>query len=323
MNCHLCLNSTSNVLLSCSFRIIIQSAPPFLVVHTNAAYSRLTGMDSHTVVAQPISSLLSIMDQVETSATACLNDVHHEHSSAGNLQSNELVAAEVAGRARAESSEPDAIRIGLDRLVVSCGFGRLHRVQVVAKPDQMVGRDVTITKEAAPAGGTTLSAYHDTSLASSFDKSTNQVSCQISIAPVVSASSAMDKSTVLDSMDSETHKSKRRKHHGLEQEPHRLHDEGREVYVHHRRHPHRQLVTHYVIQLEELGGKLSKHESLDSLSSSSASVEARLVGLTKAELESQHVAANIPLAHAEPDVPDDEEYEDESTATIQPVAAIG
>jgi hypothetical protein len=327
MKCALCLNSKSNVLLFCSFRIIIQSAPPFLVVHTNAAYSRLTGMDSHTVVAQPISSLLSIMDQVETSATACLNDVHHEHFSVRDAaqipQSSELVAAEVAGRARAQASEPDAIKIGLDRLVVSCGFGRLHRVQVVAKPDQMVGRNVTITKEAAPAGGTTLSAYHDTTLASSFDRSTNQVSCQISIAPVVSASSAMDKSTILDSMDSETHKSKRRKHHGLEQEPHRLHDEGREVYVHHRRHPHRQLVTHYVLQLEELGGKLGKHESLDSLSSSSASVEARLVGLTKAELENQRVAANIPLAHAEPDIPDDEEYEDESIVTIKPVTAIG
>jgi hypothetical protein len=334
MSCHLCLNSASNVLLFCSFRIIIQSAPPFLVVHTNAAYSRLTGMDSHAILAQPISSLLSIMDQVETSATAYLNDVHHEHSSvedaAGNRQSRELVAAEVAGRARAEASEPDAIKMGLDRLVVSCGFGRLHRVQVVAKPHQMVGRNVTIIKQAAPSGGTTLpvcnggeAGSNDTKLASSFDKSANQVSCQISIAPVVSASSAMDKSTVLDSMDSELHKSKRRKHHGLEQEPRRLHGAGKEMYVHHRRHPHRQLVTHYVLQLEELGGKPSEHESLDSLSSNSASVEARLVGLTKAELENQRVAANIPPAHEEPDIPDDEEDEVESIGTIKPVAAIG
>jgi hypothetical protein len=317
-------------LLFCSFRIIIQAAPPFLVVHTNAAYSRLTGMDSHTVVGKPITSLLSIMDQVETSATAYSNDVHHEHSSvvddaAGNPQSSELVAAAVAGRARAEASEPDAIRIGLDRLVVSCGFGRLHRVQVAAKPHQMVGRNVTIIKDAAPSGGTTLSACNggeagsnDTSLA------TNQVSCQISIAPVVSASSAMDTSTVLDSMDSEMHKSKRRKHHGLEQEPHRMNDEGKEVYVHHhRRHPHRQLVTHYVLQLEELDGKPNKNESLDSLSSNSASVEARLVGLTKAELDNQRLAANVPPAHEEPDILDDEEDEGESIGTIKPVAAIG
>lgn len=41
-------------------RIVIQAGPPFLVVHTNAAYSRLSGIDSHTVVGKTISSLLSM-----------------------------------------------------------------------------------------------------------------------------------------------------------------------------------------------------------------------------------------------------------------------
>jgi hypothetical protein len=288
-------------------------------------------MDSHTVVSKPISSLLSVMDQVETSATAYSNEVHQdEHASAndaaGNPQSIELVAAAVAGRARAEASEPDTIKIGLDRLVVSSGFGRLHRVQVVRKLHQMVGRNVTIIKDAAPSGGTALggeAGSTDTSLTSSFEGSANQVTCQISIAPVVSASSAMDASTVLDSMNSEMHKSKRRKHHpGLEQVP-----EGKEVYAHHRRHPHRQLVTHYVLQLVE--GESGKHESLGSLSSNSTSVEARLLGLTKAELDNQRLAANIPPAHEEPDIPDEDEDEDgdgdedESIRTIKPVATIG
>jgi hypothetical protein len=318
------------VLLFCSFSIIIQAAPPFIVVHTNAAYSRLTGMDSHTVVGKPIASLLSTMDQVETSAAAYSNDVQHEHSSiddaTGNPHSSEHVAAAVmAGRARAEASDPDAIKIGLDRLVVSCGFGRLHRVQVNAKPHQMVGRNVTIIKDAAPSGGPTLSACNGGEAGSNEAYlESNQVSCQISIAPIVSASSPMDTSTVLDSMDSEMHKSKRRKHHGLEQEPHRVNDEGKDVYVHHhRRHPHRQRVTHYVIQLEELDGKSHKTEGLDSLSSNSASVEARLVGLTRAELDNQRLTANVPPAHEEPDALDDEEDEGESIGTIKPVAAIG
>lgn len=274
------------------------------------------------------------MNQVGTSATAHSNDVQHEHSSiddaAGNAQSSELGAAAEAGRARAEASEPDAIKIGLDRLVLSCGFGRLHRVQALTKTHQMVGRNVAIIKDATPLGGTALSTRNGgdagsngTSSANSFDRSTNQVLCQISIAPVVSASSPMDTSTVLDSMDSEMHKSKRRKHHGLEQEHHRLNDKGNEVYVHHRRHPHRQLVTHYVLQLEELDGKPSKNESLDSLSSNSVSVEARLVGLTRAELENQSLAANLPPAHEEPDIPDDVEDEGESIGPIKPVAAIG
>jgi hypothetical protein len=256
-------------------------------------------MDSHTVVGQPISSLLFIMDQVETS-----NDVHQdEHSSiddnAGDPQSSELVAAAAAGRARAEASKQDTIKIGLDRLVVSSGFGRLHRVQVVAKPHQMVGRDVTVIKDAAPSGGIARSACNggeagsnDTSL--SFAGNTNQVACQISIAPVVSASSAMDTSI-----------------------------EGKkEVYVHHRRHLHRQLVTHYVLQLGELEGKPGKHE--DSLSSNSTSVEARLIGLTKAELENQRLAANIPPAHEEPDILDEDEDESiGTTGTRIAVNAIG
>jgi hypothetical protein len=246
------------------------------------------------------------MDQVETSAIANSNDVHQdEHSStnnaAGDPQSSELVAAAAAGRARAEASKQDTIKIGLDRLVVSSGFGRLHRVQVVAKPHQMVGRNVTVIKDAAPLGGIALSARNggeagnnDTNLLSG---NTHQVACQISIAPVVSASSAMDTSI-----------------------------EGKEVYVHHRRHLHRQLVTHYVLQLGDLEGKPSKEESLESLSSKSTSVEARLIGLTKAGLENQRLAANVPPAHEEPDVLDEDEDEDESTGTTgtrKPVTAIG
>jgi hypothetical protein len=290
-----------------SFRIIIQAAPPFLVVHTNAAYSRLTGMDSHTVVGKPISSLLSIMDQVETSTIACSTEVHQdEHSCSIDdaAENTQLVAAAAAGRARAEASLQDTVKIGLHRLVVSSGFGRLHKVQVAAKPHQMVGRNVTIIKDAtaAPSGGTVLSTCggeagsNNTTLPSSFDERTDQVACQISIAPVVSASSVMDAST-----------------------------EGKkEVYVHHRRHLHRQLVTHYVLQLEELEGKSVKND--DSLSSNSTSVEARLLGLTKAELQNQCLAANVPPAHEQPDILDEEEDGNESTGTTgtrKPVTAIG
>ena len=45
------------------FRIVIKSVPPFLVVHTNAAYCRLSGIDSHAAVGKPISNLLSLPDQ--------------------------------------------------------------------------------------------------------------------------------------------------------------------------------------------------------------------------------------------------------------------
>jgi hypothetical protein len=259
------------------------------------------------------------MDQVEASAYSI--DVHQDENSSndsGNPQATDLKAAVAAGRARAVASQQDTLKIGLDRLVASSGFGRVHRVQVVAKPHQMVGHNVTITKDAPPSGTTAISAFRNRG-EGSFDASNHMVPCQISIAPVVAASHShsVDTAAVSD-MES----AKRRKHHpGLEQEAHRRNNEGKEVTTHHRRHPHRQLVTHYVLQLESLEGKAGKHESLGSLSSSSTSVEARLVGLTKAELDRQRLAANIPLAHEEPEIPDEDEGElEEST---EPVAAIG
>lgn len=39
----------------------MQASPPFLVVHTNAAYSRLTGIDSHAVVGKSITCLISLL----------------------------------------------------------------------------------------------------------------------------------------------------------------------------------------------------------------------------------------------------------------------
>ena len=44
------------------FRMVVQSAPPFLVVHVNAQYSGLTGIDSHHAIGKPIHVFLSIPD---------------------------------------------------------------------------------------------------------------------------------------------------------------------------------------------------------------------------------------------------------------------
>jgi hypothetical protein len=277
--------TTSNFALPC-FRIIIQANPPFLVVYANAAFTHLTGVHSHEVVGNRIESILSIPEPESPAASV---DIPQDNDSVPPQSSEDLVAAR---------AEQHTYEVGLERLVVACGFGRLHEVLVAAKSHQMVGRNVTIIKEAPsnvtvalPVGSSPGGGSNDVLLACDDTRASSSIPCRIAVAPVVSASTTRDTASV--------HRS----------------NQGKEVTVHHRRHPHRQLVTHYVIQMLTNDGN---SDNLDSLSSHSTSIEARLLGVTKAELEGQRLAAQGLNYESEMQV----ENEDGSTETKVPVAAI-
>lgn len=280
-------------------------------MHTNAAYSRLTGLDSHLVVGKGIATLLSVPAQESEPSPQDEQESVQQDGNPSNA--NDLVAAAAAGRARAQGSKPNTPDVSLSRVIVSCGNGHVNPVLVASKPHQMVGRNVSIVKEAgntSPAAGTRdEGASNGTSLTSHDDG--RFLSCRMSIAPVTAASSSnsyMDIAAVTDK-DGDMQQGKRQKHDCLSQDAGHRGQEGREVSVHHRRHLHRPRVTHYVIQVQLQDGKPGKHESLDSLSSNSTSVEARLHGLSKAELEAQRLAVQVPLAHEEPQVRAGEEEE--------------
>ena len=110
------------------------------------------------------------------------------------------------------------------------------------------------------------------------------------MSPVVSSPEAF---AVVTDKDPESHhyKPKRRKHHSTDipssslqhhQQPRRnfLH---REISLHRKRH----LITHYVIQLEPLEGGSRKLGSHESQSSTSTTIEAEVLGMTKSELRHQ------------------------------------
>lgn len=100
------------------YRIVIQAAPPFLVVHANAAFTRLTGVDSHEVNGRSISNLFTIPPP----------NVNRQNNNEGAVRTHEAAAA--AGRARAHD---ESVGMNVERLVVAHGFDGYHVISVAAK----------------------------------------------------------------------------------------------------------------------------------------------------------------------------------------------
>jgi hypothetical protein len=153
------------------------------------------------------------------------------------------------------------------------------------------------------------------------------------VSPVVGSPEAFAVVTDKD-QESHHHKSKRRKHHQgdspdqmsphHQQQPRRnfLH---REISIHRKRH----LITHYVIQLEPLEGGSRKLNSLASQSSTSTTVEAQMLGVTKSELRVQRGRGVAePAAQMAGNEPPQEESDDgvmdsESSNPHEAVTAVG
>mmetsp|Transcript_52357 Transcript_52357/g.126675 ORF Transcript_52357/g.126675 Transcript_52357/m.126675 type:complete len:1127 (+) Transcript_52357:212-3592(+) len=305
-------------------RLVAKAEPPFLVVYTNAAYSRLSGIDSHSAVGKPISTLLSILDQYELSQLDVENDLSASQESPSkrlakdpenrdrDVSSNvgddreHYVAAAAAGRAAALAAPTgDASSIGIDTLVVNSGFGRLNLVTVRSKMHHMVGRNIKVLKSTAPVKknpGREEGSNDGSSITSNFDGPLHSVACTMCVSPVVSSPEAYHVVTDKDQSshhhknkrsekdhDSHQHKNKRRKHHHhphfeTSQHvhlPHRHPHMMKEIAIHHRP----QLVSHYVIELEPYDKDRANAGMMES--STSASFEARKLGLSKTELAHQ------------------------------------
>ena len=317
-------------------RLVVKSQPPFLLVYTNAAYSRLSGIDSHNAVGKPINTLISLPDDAQLSrldldtreresriesATHAAQAVQEGKSDTQveNASQNH-VAAEAAGRARAAAtSRENSKEIGLEALIGASGFGRLHMINVRApKTTSLVGRNVKVVKTDMP-----LKSNQDegsnagSSITSSSDRPQNYVPCTMSISPVVSMpeglSSAVvtdreksdehqshkDRRTEVDHTESHHHTAKRRKH-----QHHQHHEEAVQQHPFRESHPvkelaKRHLITHYVIQLEAFDGSSKKLGTMESQSSASTAFEAQMHGMTKAQVRRQRMKTSKRNSDAE------------------------
>jgi hypothetical protein len=365
--------------------MVIQAGPPFLVVHTNAAYTRLTGIDAHAAVGKPVSALLSVLGPERLSSamnpdeatraerapgTETVNDngstrgaeaprqnemgamevetITSANSNNGQRQSQSHAEAAEAGRARAaQASQSDQVNINLERLVAACGFGKYHVLHARSRPHQMLGRNVTFVNKCAAVGLPPSSKANvmrkqddssDTSLTTNFEGSYDSLKCRSSISPIISDS--VDSAVITDNnQEPHSHKSKRRKHHH-----HSTADQqanaaaARSISHHHRRTSagkdpatpkrYQQYITHYAIQLEIFD---DSKELNGGASSSSTSIEANLLGLTKAEVRQQREAAQAAgqqgTSQEESEQArqqdDDDEMASETTEATAPVTAVG
>ena len=199
----------------------------------------------------------------------------------------------------------------------------------------MVGKNVVFKAGAteAPPKPKLSQEEGSNSTLTSYEVIAHAMDCVMSVSPVVSAPEAVDSfmSPEYAQKAEETahHKNKRRKgHHGEFAD---RHFSGKEGHNSNSRRPFHHLVTHYVIELHQVQDS-DRHE--ESISSHLSSVEARLQGLSKEELQRQQRSSMVapPAAHeSEPllaDVEegrhdDDEASETESAQAKEPVTAIG
>ena len=334
------------------FRIVIKSVPPFLVVHTNAAYCRLSGIDSHAAVGKPISNLLSLPDKqmlveaesnhdtssfVNSKIAGYDEERPKNQSATGQDPSLNHIAAEAAGRARAAASTEDYYEMNLERLVSASGFGKCHLVNAIAKPHQLLGRNVAVSKPPSVAkkqsreeGGS-----NGSSISSSYEGLYHYLPSNMSVAPVVSSPEAFNVTVIADkNQDNSHHKVKRRKHHyhsDSNQQTMIGNHQNRRIYVmreasNNRKRP---LITHYVIQLESHDGTLQKFGGLGSQSSMSTTAEAKNDDIGKADFtktKSRRSEKNAPSESANRGTGNDEAVvtmESKPTELRESTKAIG
>lgn len=287
-------------------KFVVKSSPSLIVIYTNAAYSRLSGIDSHSAVGNPITSFLSLpsqqasqLDDQKEGLSAnnsivkanqaenfnAMNDQNHTTTDSKNH-----LPTEAAGRAQAGASCDDSIADDLEKLIVASGYGKLIKINVRCKPHKMLGRNVKVFKSMLPMKRSQEEGSKGGSIASSYDGTYNFVGCTMSISPVVSSPEIYMNTTMTSKEkkveghhnkmkrnekehDSHQQKSKRRKHHTMTE------------IMHNRK---RQVISHYAIQLEPHQWDLTKSDAeRGSHSSLSTDIEARMLGLTKAEVRQQ------------------------------------
>lgn len=304
-----------------------QSSPPFIVIHANAAYVRLTGIDSHVVVGKAISEVLII----KMNAAERLEDPQQQQQQQQSEEQQRNLyhggGTDINNPNHRGARNRGRNEIGLERLVASSGFGQYHDVQVTTKNHQMIGRNVTVVTEGqatnTPMTASRRGSGEGTNGSIAFDENVACVQCRASIAPIISASSSMD----YPSGSQKEKDAKRQKH---------LHYNVPDQLTH-RRYLPLQLVTHYVIQLQPLDEDCDEPDSAESLSSnpgSTESVEAHLLGLTKDELHRQRAVTGLEsdqINQHNPLPAEDSQQETiredistaESSTTRKPVVAVG
>lgn len=282
----------------------MQSQPPFLVVHTNAAYSRLTGIDSHRVVGKPVRELLSVgesLNQVEPGA----GPVTDERDGQDNTSS-------VSGSSN-DGTDRKRKFLRLERLIASSGLGRKHILHVHGSSHHLIGTNVTIYHGGAIVNGSVGRNKDQMEIGADDPRPT--IRCSTSIAPIVSTEIADESEFAYDAQKLK----RRRRIPEQDTTPDRNAPESPLRKQHHLHGSTR--ITHFVIQLCAADDKPPEAEN--SLSSGSTSVQARLLGLSKENFHAQRMVVNQENPSKEVDEETIENRSESTDHSKEPLTAIG
>lgn len=315
-----------------TYRLLVQALPPFLAVHANAAFTQLTGINSHIVIGQPVASIIAIAEglppnkESDSSGSDNTNNKDAMSSLSGSLEGNEgpnpVNVVNANDPRRQDQQEPPSdgnvainahetsVSAGfrIDRLIVARGYGHIHNVEVIFAPPQVTAHAIEGSEVKISDGNTNAKRK----------KKDDKIFCRMSVSPVVTSIESWDSGRIEGHNDSKIHPhssssvGKRRKHGHVENEF--------------------MIVKHYLIQLESMDGPhlLGKRSSFSS--STDTTVEAQLLGITRSEL----VARRCRLDRDQRDAPEvaprpssdggivpETDSQDENSSAVEPVATCG
>ena len=152
-------------------RLVILSEAPFLIVHVNAAFSRTADLANAIVMGKPVSSIIVPSDRMEH-----CDRKRSEHSQEAPTKTNIHTAgsheyAAAAGKLVAVTEENERC---IERLILSCGFGHFHEVNILSKPS---------SQHSEGSNTSSISTDDDD------QQFVTGVTCKMSICPVVSSAS--------------------------------------------------------------------------------------------------------------------------------------
>ena len=250
-------------------RLLVQSLPPFLGVHINAAFTNLCGIQSSSIIGRPVATFISLPSSKEgessgsehansrdkmSSLSGSADDTGRNGSN-GSRQEGDAATSTGEGNFQNLPSPPSDLRI--DRLIVARGYGHIHNVVLEChriSHCSIEGSEVKFIEGNSPS--------------KSRKKTNPKLLCRMSVSPVVSSSAR----TVSGSPEIQPDKgtdsgNKRRKH---------------------KHPPELQSVKHYLIQMEAVDGPHSLVSGSSFAScATDTTLEAQLLGITKAEFHAR------------------------------------
>jgi len=297
-------------------RLLVQALPPFLAVHSNAAFTNLCGIQSSSAIGTPIASMLSLpegilrdaaMNKESDSSQAGMSSLSGSADGGSSQRNSNIAIASATAMQQRDSEAPAAensqvangVGLKIDRLIVARHFhGNIHEVLVVSLPHHprshaIEGSEVKFMEK-------------------SRKKCDSKLLCRMSVSPVISTTQADGHGyTDANSSHQPNNNGQRRK---MRPTPNEMSS-----------------VKHYLIQLEAVDGPrllMSRSSSISASIGSNTTMEALLLGITKTEVHSirckrnQHQTGgqqgNDRAGH-----PETEESQEETTSAMEPVATCG